>query len=457
MNIEGQKRHHSQGEDTFKSDISLDRHEREYCTSVVTDLPKSTNIKSINSFFQICGSIKQTKFLKSKQAAKIQFSCRKEMLSSLTMSFKHFNNNPQSPIITVEPYENSSLWVTNYPVDYSYIEIKSMFEEILGVDTVFEVRLPSLQFNSNKRFAYVDLLSTDMCAKAITELNGKKIGEYKLIVKMNGSKNKDNKIESDSQDVDNSKELYLTNLKSSYGDEKVFKLFKEKCGCVNDKDEEHFVIPIKRPNQGKIKNIGFIVFKKTECVEKILTASKENKKFFLNLDKKHKLFYQKVESKGYLERMKFKKMIKFGQTLKDYNLWMSMYPLFDDKIKYLNKYQLSNYLESEIPGSKVVEVLLVTDHKGVLIKFANEKDVSKARLKFNNNKCLQIRNVKYSNDIIKCGTVLDLAETHSSSPIIITDKKKVVIDNNSSEQDKPTETPTETKQMTTADFKSLFH
>lgn len=453
MSTVGQKRQHSEVEDPSKSEISLDRHEREYCTCVVTNLPKSTNIKSINSFFQICGTIKQTKFLKNKQAAKIQFSCRKEMLSSLTMSFKHFNNNPQSPIISVEPYENASLWVTNYPVDYSYIEIKSMFEEILGIDTVFEVRLPSLQFNSNKRFAYVDLLSTDMCTKAITELNGKKIGEYKLIVKMNGSKTSENKIEGSTQEVDNNKELYLTNLKGSCNDEDVFRLFKEKCGCVNDRDEEHFAIPIKRPKQGKIKNIGFIMFRKTECVEKILTASKETKKFFLILDKKHRVFYQKVESKGYLERMKFKKMIKFGQKLKDYNLWISLYPLFEDKIKFLNKYQLSEYLESELPGCKVVDVLIVTDHQGVLVKFSNEKDVSKAQLKLNNIKCLQIRNVKYSNDVIKCGTVLDLAGTKGTSPSVITEKKKVEI------EAKPTVPgkSTETKQMTTDDFKSLFH
>lgn len=452
MSTLGQKRQHFEVEDSLNSEISLERNEREYCTCLATNLPKSTNIKSINNFFQLCGTIKQTKFLKNKQAAKIQFSCRKEMLSSLTMSFKHFNNNPQSPIISVEPYENASLWITNYPVDYSYIEIKSMFEEILGMDTVFEVRLPNLQFNSNKRFAYVDLLSTEMCTKAITELNGKKVGEYPLIVRMNGSKISENKIEGNTREVDNSKELYLTNLKDSCKDEAVFELFKEKCGCVNDRNDEHFVVPIKRPNQGKIRNIGFIVFKKSECVEKILTASKETKKFFLSLDKKHRVFYQKVESKGYLERMKFKKMIKFGHKLKDYNLWMSLYPLFEDKIKFLNKYQLSNYLESEISGCKVVDVLIVTDHQGVLVKFSSEKDVSKARLKLNNIKCLQIRNVKYSK-VIKCGTVLDLAGTEGTSPLEISDKKKVAIEANPSEPVKSFET----KQMTTDDFKSLFH
>lgn len=458
MSEAGNKRRHSVTEDVSDESISLDRHEREYCTSIVTNLPKNTNVKAINNFFQVCGTIKQTKFLKNIQTAKIQFSMRKEMLSSLTMSFKHFNNNPQSPIITVEAYENASLWVTNYPVDYSYIEIKKLFEDILGVNTVFEVRLPSLQFNSNKRFAYVDLLSTALCHKAIEELNGKQVGDYKLIVKMNGASRNNNKLTKEEKESEDGKELYLTNLKKSNTDDEIFKLFKEKCGCEDIFNEDHFAIPIKRPEIGKIKNIGFITFKSVDCVSKILSSSKESKKYFLKINKNNKIYYQKVESKGYLERMKFKKMIKFGKKFKDYNLWISLYPLFEDKINFLNKYQLSNYLESEIPGSKVTDFLLVTDHKGVLVKFQNEKDVSKAKLKFDNTKSLQFSNVKYSNDLIKCGTILDLANSDKAKvESAATDKKKVSIEAVSTEDKEKPELAGEVKQMTTDDFKSLFH
>lgn len=458
MSEAGNKRRHSELDDVSTKEISLDRHEREYCTCIVTNLPKSTNIKTINNFFKVCGNIKQTKFLKNIQTAKIQFTFRKEMLSALTMNFKHFNNNPQSPIITVEAYENSSLWVTNYPVDYSYIEIKTLFEEILGSDTVFEVRLPSLQFNSNKRFAYVDLLKTDLCAKAINELNGKQIGDYKLIVKMNGLPKDDINVYKKDHEAEDGKELYLTNLKKNNTDKEVFNLIKEKCGCIDVENENHFEIPIKRPDNGKIKNIGFLTFKNADCVTKILSTSKESKKFFLKINKNNKIYYQKVESKGYLERMKFKKMLKFGRKFKDYNLWLSLYPLFEDKINFLNKYQLSNYLESEIPGSKVTDFLLVTDHKGVLVKFQSEIDVSKAKLKFDNIKTLQFRNVKYSNDLIKCGSILDLANSDKAhkKPLVL-DEKKEAIESVCPETDENSKSKDEVKKMTTDDFKNLFH
>ena len=458
MGEKGNKRRHSVIEDVSDENISLDRHEREYCTSIVTNLPKNTNVKAINNFFKVCGTIKQTKFLKNIQTAKIQFGTRKEMLSSLTISFKHFNNNPQSPIITVEAYKNASLWVTNYPIDYSYTEIKKLFEDFLGSNTVFEERLPSLQFNSNKRFAYVDLLSTDLCDKAIKELNGKTVRDYNLIVKMNGVSKNDNKLVKEEKESEDDKELYLTNIKKSNTDNEIFKLFKEICRCEDIANEDHFAIPIKRPDSGKIKNIGFIAFKNAACVSKILSTSKESKQYFLRINKNNKIYYQKVESKGYLERMKFKKMIKFGKKFKDYNLWISLYPLFEDKINFLNKYQLSNYLESEIPGSKVTDFLLVTDHKGVLVKFKNEKDVSKAKLKFDNTKSLQFKNIKYSNDLIKCGTILDLANSGKVKiESTVTDKKKVSIEAASTEAEEKPKPASEIKQLTTNDFKSLFH
>jgi len=156
--------------------------------------------------------------------------------------------------------------------------------------------------------------------------------------------------------------------------------------------------------------------------------------------------------------MKFKKMLKFGRKFKDYNLWLSLYPLFEDKINFLNKYQLSNYLESEIPGSKVTDFLLVTDHKGVLVKFQSEIDVSKAKLKFDNIKTLQFRNVKYSNDLIKCGSILDLANSDKAhKKPLVSEEKKEAIESVCPETDENSKSKDEVKKMTTDDFKNLFH
>ncbi|XBW37969.1 hypothetical protein QEN19_003554 [Hanseniaspora menglaensis] len=397
----------------YSADDMLKWTKREYVTALVSNLPKNTNIKSIDAFFKLCGEIKSTKFIKHKQLAKIQFSSREELMSALTMSFKHFNNNIQSNVLLVKPYENSSAWVTNYPPDYTYVDLKKLFEDAVGKDTIFEVRLPSLKFNSNKRFAYIDFTSAEKCEEAINKMNGTVINELSLIVKLNkteidllGSKSNLSKVNEHSI---NEKELYLTNLNEKNCDNDIFNKLKVKCGCIDKPNDMHFDGSIKRLSTNS--KIGFVVFTEKNCISKIIQNSKTDKNTFFIEFSTNKVFYQKVESKGYLERTKFKKMIHYGARYKDYTYWVSLYPLLEDKINYLNKFQLQKYLEHEVDGIKIIEILLVTDYKGVLIKLDSEQSASKLKLKFDNVNLLRFNNITYANDVVKCGPLLDLVQS----------------------------------------------
>ena len=448
----------------------LQRTEREFTTVIVKNLPKNTNIKTINGFFEKCGEIKNTKFIKNIQLAKIQFSDREEMMSALTMNFKHFNNNDQSNIITVEPYENSSLWMTNYPPEYSYLDLKNLFEKTVGKDTVFEVRLPSLKFNSNKRFAYIDLISNKHCIEAINSLNDIVIDKYKLIVKLNQAEPDLNRTKNDTSKEDikniNAKELYLTNLRPENKDEDIFNSLKEKCGCLTIPNEQHFEFPIKRPTTKK--HIGFVMFKNVDCISKIIDFSKNNNNdFFVNM-KKNKVFYQKVESKGYLERVKFKKMIQYGTKYRDYNQWVSLFPLIEDKINHFNKFQFQNFLQNEIANVQVLEVLLISDYKGVLVKLNNEASASKLKLKFDNTDALKFNNTTYAKGNVKCRTILDLVNSANSSNIskVTTNKehkttdltkKELKVDLKTNLQPVPTKDEVKPNQvMSNDDFRNLF-
>lgn len=460
---------------TTTDDGILKRTEREFTTALVTNLPKNTNVKSINNFFQICGEIKDTKFIKSCQLAKVQLSNREELLSALTMNFKHFNNNVQSNIINVKPYENSSLWVTNYPPEYNYIDLKKLFENAIGKDTIFEVRLPSLKFNSNKRFAYIDIISYEHCISAIKLLNETDVENYKIVVRLNKShiaseSTKDNAEKSSGESI-NEKELYLTNLKEQNNDEEIFTALKMKCGCLAVPNEEHFEGSIKRLDRHK--QTGFSVFKDKKCVSNIMNASNKNKKdCFINLEN-NKVFFQKVESKGYLERVKFKKMVQLGQKYNEFDHWVSLFPLLEDKIYYLNKYQLRKYLENEIPGIKVVDVLLVSDYKGVLIKLDSEISASKLKLKLNNTKLLKYDNVTYAKDHIKCQTITDLIQSDDApkkqiskpTPYSVAKSslpkkdRKINIETNTKEAiitEMPKNIPDSNEVMSNDDFRNLF-
>lgn len=458
---------------TSEDDL-LQRTEREFTTALVSNLPKNTNVKSINNFFQICGDIKDTKFIKSSQLAKIQFSNREQLLSALTMNFKHFNNNVQSNIINIKPYENSSLWVTNYPPEYNYIDLKKLFEDAIGKETIFEVRLPSLKFNSNKRFAYIDIISYEQCINAIKLLNEKDVEEYKIVVRLNKSETslktgKDSTTKSSAENI-NEKELYLTNLKGHNKDEEIFTALKEKCGCLDIPNHQHYEGPIKRLDQNK--HTGFIVFKDKECVSNIIDFSSKNKnEFFINLEK-NKVFFQRVESKGYLERVKFKKMVQLGQKYKEFDHWVSLFPLLEDKIYYLNKYQLRKFLENEIPGTKVMDVLLVSDYKGVLIKLDSEVSASKVRLRLDNTKLLKYDNVTYAKDHIKCQTILELIKSDNAPKKNLTatpypvaksflpkKDRKINIDYTAKEDaeiDLPKRDSKSNQSMSNDDFRNLF-
>lgn len=94
-----------------------------------------------------------------------------------------------SNTIEVNELKDSTVWMTNYPPTFQQRDIRNIFKDHKIV--ALNVRLPSLRFNSNRRFAYVDLPNMESLDKAIQLLNGKDINGYKLVVKKSNPENRD--------------------------------------------------------------------------------------------------------------------------------------------------------------------------------------------------------------------------------------------------------------------------
>jgi len=60
-------------------------------------------------------------------------------------------------------YSQAVLWVTNYPAEFDEAKLRELFSEVCGLVAhtnlqfghVKAIRLPSLVFNTRRRFAYV--------------------------------------------------------------------------------------------------------------------------------------------------------------------------------------------------------------------------------------------------------------------------------------------------------------
>ena len=158
-------------------------------------------------------------------------------------------------------------------------------------------------------------------------------------------------------------------------------------------------------------------------------------------------------------------MIQYGTKYRDYNQWVSLFPLIEDKITHFNKFQFQNFLQNEIDNVQVMEVLLISDYKGVLVKLNNEASASKLKLKFDNTNVLKFNNTTYAKGNIKCRTILDLVNSVNISKVATnkehktTDltKKELKVDLKTDLQPVPFKDEIKPNQvMSNSDFRNLF-
>lgn len=387
---------------------------REVTTVVVANLPKSYNQGKVRKYFQNCGTILHIDVAESNdkgcRLARVEFSNYNEALSALTRSHKQISNNE----ILVTLLENCTLWVTNFPPIFNHRDIRSLFKQY-GI-TVLSVRLPSLRFNTNRRFAYVDVISTTEVEKAIVSLNGNEINGYKLVVKRSNPLARSKRSDAS---VWERREILVRQFDPTKVTEEGLRIFYSKYGSVES-------IKLSKSEEGK--GYAFISFVDHESA---LGALETNKMQFEG----NEIVVSLADRKAYLERQEVKALLNKHNSAKNDRI-LSLYPLSDK----VNKTQIQSLVreKASLNEGDIQKIYLVPDLGGSLIIFNDTKVAAKCSLALNG--------VQFQNSILHCGSIKDLRKkTEVGKPIYAA--------RSSSPKVNPKSMPA---QLSNQDFRKLF-
>ncbi|KAL7623571.1 Splicing factor [Parahypoxylon ruwenzoriense] len=153
------------------------KRDRENTSIMVTNLPADATQTAIRKYFREYGHINNLDVRKEaggeSSSALIEFRSTEDVQSALLRDNKYFGQSQ----IRAKPGTGLTLFVSNYPPTADEAYIRDLFKTC---GEVFNVRFPSLKFNTHRRFCYVSFRDQDSAYKA-TLLDGKLIeGKYKL-------------------------------------------------------------------------------------------------------------------------------------------------------------------------------------------------------------------------------------------------------------------------------------
>ncbi|AMD22410.1 HGR071Cp [Eremothecium sinecaudum] len=354
---------------------------REVSTVLVRNLPRNYNNYKLKKYFQQCGEIKQVDmiFTKEKDAkvARIEFVSFDGALSALTKSLKVIGSNK----IIVEHLRNSTIWITNFPPTFQVPELRNLFASLDGY--CLSVRLPSLRFNSNRRFAYIDMDTNEHAVNAVEMLHQKVIEGYKLIVKLSNPNEKSARTDAATMEC---REIYIRHL-----DNKLVTLEKLTELVMPFGPIERINMPCNGSISKDVHNNGyaFVAYKSAADSTKALQLN--NSTFEGKIIK-----VSIADRKAYLERQRVKELLN---TMNFHSNIISIFPLSDK----ISKAQIKSMLKensSFLNDDLIKEIFLVSDHQGALIVFEDDKTAAKVTLALNG--------CKIGDQILKCGSIQDL-------------------------------------------------
>jgi RNA recognition motif-containing protein len=153
--------------------------------------------------------------------------------------------------LRVQRLLNSTVWITNFPPTFTQVDLEKTFST---VGQVISVRLPSLKFNVQRRFCYIEFADSASAAAAVEKFDGEVINGFKLNVKISDPSSKQNR----SGAAEEGREVYVSKLDFyKVTAAKVKELF-GKYGIV-----QNVHLPLSESNkmQGKKHDgYGFVVF-----------------------------------------------------------------------------------------------------------------------------------------------------------------------------------------------------
>ncbi|KAK4168472.1 squamous cell carcinoma antigen recognized by T-cells 3 [Cladorrhinum sp. PSN259] len=230
------------------------KRDREHTSIFLWNLPTDVNKKKIEHFFREYGQIVSIDMKKrdSTFVALVEFASADDARAALLRDGKYFGEH----VIRVTPAADCTLYVTNYPPDADEKYIRDMFNEF---GEIHDIRLPSLKYNTKRRFCYV-VFRDQASAAAALKLHGSELkgGKFTLSVQISDPSHKKPR----SGALTEGRELHVGNLPRSMTEEEVEGFF-EKAGTVES-------VRILHDKSGKSKGTGFVIMESKEQAEEAI-------------------------------------------------------------------------------------------------------------------------------------------------------------------------------------------
>lgn len=418
-----------ESEAQVKRQNKLKTHERETTTVIVKNLPNNYNFHKVKRYFKNCGNINHVDVINAEEnrskIARVEFDSYDSCLSALTKNYKIIGDRE----IIVEPLIGCTVWITNFPPGYDSTKLRSLIAEQVGLP-ILSLRLPSLAFNSKRRFVYIDFTSPTAALRAVSILNDTLVQGFKIVAKIS---NPAERARRSDEAVMEGRELIVKNLDlSTVTEESLADLFTkfgelERITIPSGK----FSVSETKPNEG----YAFVSFKTLESAKAALSLNKTS--FQNNI-----ILVSRANKKSYLERQEVKRILASRRNNEHV---ASLFPLSSststEEVRELI------LLESTLKNINVVKILLVTDHEGALIVCDNS--VSAAIL------ILALNGKRLNNVQLRCGSVHDLLEYES----IHESRRRKLETNDSLKKEESLKSlghKAENKKFSNNDFREMF-
>jgi RNA recognition motif-containing protein len=244
------------------------KRDREHTSIIVRNLPSDVTQTRIRKFFTDAGTVRDViiKPEGENATAHVEFEAPEEAEYALSKAAKGFEGRD----ITIKLGGSTTLYVTNYPphADEAYLrKLFSPFGDIL------DVRLPSLKYNTHRRFCYIQFTSAE-AARAATKLDGTDVEGFTLLAKLSNPDAKKDR----SGATEESREVYVRHINFSATKADIEKEFSQ-CGTIEN-------IRMPKYTTGKFagnnRGYGYIAYKSKEEAEK--AVAELNGKNFMGVD-----------------------------------------------------------------------------------------------------------------------------------------------------------------------------
>jgi RNA recognition motif-containing protein len=221
------------------------KRDRENTSVFISNLPPATDQKKLRQYFRDYGHIVKIDIKtegegdSERAVGLVEFQSPEEAQSALLKDGKYFGQD----VVAVKPAAGCTLFVTNYPPTAGEKYIRGLFKDC---GRVFNVRFPSLKYNTKRRFCYVTFFDKD-AAYAATKLDGTLIdGKFKLQSKYSDPPARQQRSGAQAEE----REIHVRNLHADLTEDDVRSLF-AKHGTVQD-------VRIQRDMGGKSHGTAFV-------------------------------------------------------------------------------------------------------------------------------------------------------------------------------------------------------